>query len=111
MIVSAILKNIRISGQKVQPVVNEIRGLRVEKALDMLTFSNKKASFFVKKILKSVISNAEHNNGLDIDKLFVYSVYTCAGTSLKRFRIRAKGKSDKITKRTCHIFIKVKEET
>ncbi len=109
MIVSAVLRNIRMSDQKVRPVINKIRGLSIEKAVDILTFSNKKASFFVKNILKSVIANAEHNNGMDIDNLFIYSVYVCAGTNLKRLKMRAKGRSNKIIRKSCHIFIKVKE--
>jgi len=109
MIVSAVFKNARISGQKVQPVLNKIRGLSVEQAVDILTFSNKKASFFVKKVLKSVIANAEHNNGFDVDQLFIYRIYVCPGASLKRFKIRAKGRSNRIIKRNCHIFVEVKE--
>lgn len=109
MSVSAIFKNARISGQKVQPILDKIRGLSVEKAIDMLTFSNKKSSFLVKKVLKSVVANAEHNNGFDIDQLFINSVYVCQGSSFKRFKIRAKGRSNRIIKRNCHIFIEVKE--
>lgn len=109
MVVSAVLKNVRISEKKVYPVLNKIRGLSVEEAINILSFSNKKASFFVKKILKSVIANAEHNNGMDIDNLFIFRIYACSGTKLKRLNIRAKGRSDKIIKRSCHIFIKVKE--
>ncbi len=110
MIVSAVLRNVKISSQKVCPVVKKVRNMSIEKAMDILTFSNKKASFFVKKILKSVVANAENNNNLDVDKLFVYCIYVCAAASLKRSNLRAKGKSDKIIKRSCHIFVKVKEK-
>mgnify|MGYP001559116198 CR=1 FL=1 len=109
MIVSAIAKNIRLSERKVKFVLNLIRGLNVEKALDILTFSRKKSSFFVKKLLRSVISSAEYNHGLDIDNLFIYSIYVTRAGNLKRLRTRAKGRSNKILKRSCHIFIKVKE--
>ncbi len=89
MIVSAVIKNVRISSQKVQPVLDKIRGLSVEKAIDILTFINKKASFLVKKILGSIIANAEHNNGLDIDLLVIYRIYVGVGPTLKRFETRA----------------------
>lgn len=111
MIIRARAKNIRISSQKVVPVLNFIRNMHVEKAIDILTFSNKKAAFFVKKLLKSAISNAEHNNGLDIDNLFISSIYVTNGPSLKRFKIRAKGRSNRIFKRSSHIYIEVKERS
>lgn len=109
MIVNAKYMNARISEQKIQPVLKTIRGLPLERAIDILTFSNKKASFFVKKVLRSVIANAEHNNGIDIDQLFIYRIYVCSGSNLKRFKIRAKGRSNRILKRNCHIFVEVKE--
>jgi len=109
MIVNAKYMNARISEQKVQPILKKIRGLSLEKAVDILTFSNKKASFFVKKVLRSVIANAEHNNGLDIDQLFIYRIYVCSGSSLKRFKIRAKGRSNRMLRKNCHIFVEVKE--
>ncbi len=109
MIVSAFLKNARISDKKVYPILKSIRGLSVDKAMNILLFSNKKASFFVRKLLKSVIANAEHNNGMDIDNLFIFSIYVCSGTNFKRLEIRAKGKSNRIIKKNCHIFIKIKE--
>lgn len=110
MIVKAILKNVRISGRKVKPVLDKIRGLLIEKAINILTFSNKKSAFIVKKLLRSVIANAEHNNNLNIDKLIIYRIYVCQGPSLKRARMRAKGRSNRIIKRSCHIFVNVKEE-
>lgn len=109
MIVSAVVKNVRISSQKVRPVLDKIRGLSVEKAMDILAFSNKKASFHIKKLLGSVVANAEHNNSLDIDQLFVYRIYSGVGPSLKRLETRAKGRSNKLVKRSCHIFVEVKE--
>lgn len=109
MIISASVKNVRISSQKVMPVLNYIRNMKVEDAVDVLTFSSKKSAFFVNKLLKSVISNAEHNNSIDIDNLFIYRIYVTNGASLKRFSIRAKGRSNRIFKRSCHIYIEVKE--
>lgn len=109
MIVSAVAKNVMISSQKVQPVLDKIRGLSVSKAFDILTFSNKKASFFIKKLLGSVVANAEHNNNLNVDQLFVYRIYVGAGPTLKRMDVKAKGKSNKLLIRSCHIFVEIKE--
>lgn len=109
MIIRASIKNVRISYQKVMPVLNFIRNMCIDKAVDILTFSNKKSAFFVNKLLKSVISNAEHNNSVDIDNLFIYRIYVTNGPSLKRFSIRAKGRSNRIIKRSCHIYVEVKE--
>lgn len=109
MIASAILKNAKISWRKVQPILKSIRGASAEKAIDILTFSNKKASYCIKKLIKSAISNAENNNGMNIDKLYIHNIYVTPGNCLKRFRARAKGRSNKIIKRNCHIFVKVKE--
>lgn len=109
MIVSVKAKNVSISGQKVGFILNSIKKMTVDKALDILNFSNKKASFIIKKILKSAVSNAEHNHGLDIDELVIDSAYVNNATSLKRFKARAKGRSNKIIKRHCHIIINVKE--
>jgi len=109
MIVSAILRNARISSQKVKPILDKIRGMQIEKAITMLSFSNKKAAFITKKLLTSVLANAEHNKGLDIDNMFINTIYTVQGPSFKRFKTRAKGRSDKITKRNSHIFVNIKE--
>ena len=110
MIICASAKNIRMSGQKIVPVLNVIRNMHVEKAVDVLTFSGKKSAFLIMKLLKSVISNAEHNNGIDIDNLFIYRTYVTNGSSLKRFKVRAKGRSDRMLKRSCHIYIELKEK-
>lgn len=109
MIVSAIFKNARISSEKVKPILDKIRGLYIEKAINILTFSNKKAAFLVKKVLNSALSNAEHNKGLDIDNMFISNIYVVQGPSFKRFKTRAKGRSDKIKKRNSHIFVNIKE--
>jgi large subunit ribosomal protein L22 len=103
------LKGARISAQKARLVVDQIRGLHVESALNELTYSNKKAAAIVKKILESAIANAEHNNGADIDELKISAAFVDEATTLKRIRPRAKGRADRIFKRTCHITIKVKE--
>ena len=107
MEVSAKLSNAPLSAQKARLVGDQIRGLRVEKALNILQFSSKKAAGILKKILDSAIANAEHNENMDIDELRVSTVFVDEGRTLKRFKARAKGRANHILKRTCHITIKV----
>lgn len=109
MEVTAKLRGAAISAQKVRLVADEIRGKSIERALDILTFSNKKGAKLVKKCLQSAIANAEHNNGLNIDTLRVSTIYVDEGITLKRIMPRAKGRADRISKRTCHITVKVGE--
>ena len=103
--VKAVLNNIAISPQKVRLVANEIRNIPVEKALNFLIYTNKKAAGIVKKVLESAIANAENNNGLDIDELNVSSIYVNQGPTLKRFQARAKGRGNRIIKRSSHITV------
>ncbi|MBK6287496.1 MAG: 50S ribosomal protein L22 [Gammaproteobacteria bacterium] len=107
MEVMARLKGARISAQKARLVADQIRGKPVEEALNTLGFSTKKAAALVRKVLNSAIANAEHNEGADVDELKVSSVYVDEGTTLKRIMPRAKGRADRISKRTCHITVKV----
>lgn len=107
MEVAAKLKGSQISPQKVRLVADQIRGKGVEEALDILTFSPKKAAAIVKKVLDSAIANAEHNEGADVDELTVSTIFVDEGTTLKRLRPRAKGRADRILKRSCHITVKV----
>lgn len=102
---SATLKNVRTSAQKVRIVADEIRGKSVEKAIDVLTFSTKKASALLKKTLNSALSNAEHNAGADIDSLIVQTVYVNEGPRIKRFHARARGRGNQIVKRLSHITV------
>jgi large subunit ribosomal protein L22 len=103
----ASLRGVRLSAQKGRLVADQIRGKPVEQALNILTFSPKKAARIVKKVLESAIANAEHNDGADIDELKVRSICVEKGASLRRFQARAKGRGFKIEKQTCHIFVKV----
>jgi ribosomal protein L22 len=103
----AILRGVRLSDQKGRLVADQIRGLSVSKALDILTFSSKKSAGIVKKVLESAIANAEHNDGADIDELKIKSIYVEKGMVLKRFTARAKGRGNRISKPTCHIFLTV----
>ena len=97
----------KISPQKCRLVADQVRGLPVEKALTLLTFSNKKAAVMVRKVLESAIANAEHNDGADIDELKVASIYVDQGPAMKRMRARAKGRGNRILKRTSHITVTV----
>ncbi|WP_343128542.1 50S ribosomal protein L22 [Buchnera aphidicola (Kurisakia onigurumii)] len=103
--VVASAKQVRSSPQKVRIVANLIRGKKVSYALNILNFSNKKASLLIKKVLYSAISNADHNYGMDVEILFIKSIFVDAGQSMKRMMPRAKGRSDRILKRTSHITI------
>ncbi|QQD17530.1 50S ribosomal protein L22 [Spongiibacter nanhainus] len=107
MEVAAHLKGARISAQKARLVADQIRGKGVEEALDLLGFSSKKAAGIIKKVLNSAIANAEHNEGADVDELKVSTIFVDEGMTMKRLRPRAKGRADRILKRSCHITIKV----
>lgn len=100
-------KGARISAQKARLVVDQIRGKSAAEALEILTFSNKKAAELVKKVLNSAIANAEHNEGADIDELHVSAVFVDEGMTMKRISPRAKGRADRILKRTSHITVAV----
>ncbi len=105
MSTTAIVKGVRLSAQKGRLVADQIRGLSVDKALNILSFSPKKAAVIIKRGLESAIANAEHNDGADIDELKVTTIYIDKGASLKRMMARAKGRGNSIEKQTCHITI------
>jgi len=105
--VAAKLRGARLSAQKARLVADQIRGKKVEEALDILAFSPKKGAVIIKKVLESAIANAEHNEGADVDELRVKTIFVDEGLTLKRIKPRAKGRADRIFKRTCHITVKV----
>ena len=107
MEVQARLKGAQISAQKARLVADQVRGKGVEDALDLLTYSNKKAAHIIKKVLDSAIANAENNEGADVDELKVSTIFVDEGMTMKRLRPRAKGRADRIFKRSCHITVKV----
>ena len=107
MEVSATLKQAHISAQKARLVADQVRGLPVEKALNLLMFSPKQAAAMVRKVLESAIANAEHNEGADIDELKVSAIYVNEAATMKRFRARAKGRGTRILKRNSHITVTV----
>ncbi|MBM4189110.1 MAG: 50S ribosomal protein L22 [Betaproteobacteria bacterium] len=106
---TAVLKGTRISAQKARLVADIVRGKAVDKALNILTFTPRKAAVVIKKVLESAIANAEHNEGADIDLLKVKTIYVDEGPVLKRFTARAKGRGNRIMKPTCHITVTVGE--
>lgn len=99
----------RVSPQKGRLVADQIRGQSVAQALDILAYSPKKAATLVKKVLESAIANAEHNEGADIDELKVAAIMIDEGPTMKRIKPRAKGRADRILKRTSHITVVVSD--
>jgi large subunit ribosomal protein L22 len=95
----ALMRNAHISAQKGRLVADQVRGLAVEKA-----------AFMVKKVVESAIANAEHNNGADVDELRIAAICVDEGPSMKRFHARARGRGNRITKRTCHIKVVVSDQ-
>jgi len=110
MEVAAKLKFVRISAQKCRLVCDMVRGMPIERALDTLKFSKKRAAAVLKKVLDSAIANAENNNGADIDELKVAKIFADQGPSYKRMMARAKGRGSRILKQTCHITVVLSDE-
>ena len=103
----AVARNLRISPQKLNLLAQLIRGKKVDQALNILQFTQKKAAVIIKKVLESAIANAEHNDGADIDELKVKTIFVEQGASLRRFTARAKGRGNQIRKPTCHVYVTV----
>ncbi len=103
----ASVRGVRLSVDKGRLVADMIRGKKVDQAINILTFTPKKAAVIIKKAVESAVANAEHNDGADIDELKVKSIYVEQGATLKRFSARAKGRGNRISKPTCHIFVTV----
>jgi large subunit ribosomal protein L22 len=103
----AIVRGVRLSADKGRLVADMVRGKKVDQAINILSFTQKKAAGIIKKALESAIANAEHNDGADIDELKVKTIYVEQGATLKRFSARAKGRGNRISKPTCHIFVSV----
>ena len=104
---TAKLRGVRLSAQKGRLVADQIRGMPVDRALNVLQFSPKRAATIIRKVVESAIANAEHNDGADIDALKVKTVMVERGAFLKRFQARAKGRGNRVLKHTCHIYITV----
>lgn len=110
MVTVAKVSNIRISAQKCRLVADQVRGLWVNKAMELLIFSPKKSALIIKKVLESAIANAEHNQGADVDGLRIKSIAVDEGPKLKRMSPRAKGRSNRICKETCHVTLQLSED-
>ena len=104
---SASVRGVRLSVDKGRLVADLVRGRPVAQAIDILNFTQKKAAGIVRKAIESAIANAEHNDGADIDELKIKTIYVEQGTVLKRFSARAKGRGNRISKPTAHIYITV----
>ncbi|MDM8553777.1 50S ribosomal protein L22 [Desulfococcaceae bacterium HSG7] len=109
----AVVKYVRISPQKVQKVINVVKGEPVEKVLDILTFMPQKAARIVAKAIRSAVANAEQHPDydVDVDSLLVKNIVADQGPTSKRFRARARGRGARILKRTSHITVILAEET
>src|SRR4029078_5696631 len=103
----SIVRGVRLSADKGRLVADMVRGKKVDQALNILTFTPKKAAGIIKKALESAIANAEHNDGADIDELKVKTIFVEQGAVLKRFTARAKGRGNRISKGTCHVYVTV----
>ena len=105
------LKSIKVSPKKLNIIISPIRGLNVEKALNYLSFSQKRISYQIKKALQSAIANAENNHQLDVDKLYVHEASVGKGLVMKRFKPRAKGRGVRVLKHFSNLTIKLKEQS
>ena len=103
----SIVRGVRLSCDKGRLVADLVRGKKVGQAIDILNFTQKKAAGIIKKAVESAVANAEHNDGADIDELKITSIYVEQGATLKRFSARAKGRGNRISKGTCHVFVTV----
>ncbi len=110
MQVSAKANRLQISPQKARLVVDQVRGKSVSDALDILNFSTQKGATLVRKVVESAIANAENNEGADIDELKICEIFVNEGLTMKRIRPRAKGRADRIFKRSSHITVTVTDE-
>jgi large subunit ribosomal protein L22 len=102
---SAVARYIRISPRKVRLIMDELRGRKVEEALNMLSFTPQKGGRILKKLINSAVANAQQNSGVDVDKLFIYRMFADEGPTLKRFSPRAQGRATRILKRTSHLTV------
>jgi large subunit ribosomal protein L22 len=107
----AVLRFVRLSPQKGRLVADEIRGQKVDRALNTLKFSRQRAAGILRKVLESAIANAENNHGADVDELRISEIFVDQGPTMKRTSPRAKGRADRILKRTSHVTIRVSDES
>ena len=101
----AVARHVRISPRKVRLIMDEIRGKKVEEALNMLSFAPQKGARIMKKLVQSAVANAVENSGLNADSLYIRRIYADQGPTLKRWRPRALGRATRIRKRTSHLTV------
>ncbi|MBN1850480.1 MAG: 50S ribosomal protein L22 [Deltaproteobacteria bacterium] len=106
----AAAKYVRISPRKARWIMDQVRGKNVGEALNMLSFSPKKGSRILKKLIDSAVANAEQSSNVDVDNLYIHRIYADEGPTLKRFRPRAMGRATRIRKRTCHLTVVLDEQ-
>ena len=106
----AVLRNLRVSPQKLNLVATMIRGMDANKAVSALSFSRRRIAGDVKKVLQSAIANAENNHSLDVDRLMVKEAHVGKGLVMKRFKARARGRGARILKPFSHLTIIVAEK-
>ena len=105
----AVARFVRISPRKVRLVMDQVKGKRVEEALNMLAFSPKKGARILRKLINSAVANAENNHEMDVDKLYIKRIYADEGPTMKRWRPRALGRATRIRKRTSHLTVVLDE--
>ena len=106
----AVAKFVRVSPRKIRLVMDEVRGMKVGEALNMLAFTPQKGAYLLKKLLNSALANAEQNAGVDVDALYIKRIYADGGPMMKRFRPRALGRATRIRKRLSHLTVILDEE-
>ena len=111
MEVSATAKRLRVSPRKARLVADQVRGKAVSAAIDILSFSTQKSAPLVRKVLDSAIANAENNEGADVDELMIAEIYVNEGITVKRVSPRARGRADRVFKRTCHVTVTVTDDS
>jgi len=105
MEIRAAARFVRISPRKIRLVMDQVRGKKIEEAVNMLSFSSLKGARILKKLINSAVSNAEQNSGVDVDSLYIKRIFADEGPTLKRWRPRALGRATRIRKRTSHLTV------
>ena len=107
--VNAKLRYLRVAPRKVRLVINQVRGLPIQQAIDILSFTNKASSRDILKLFKSAVASADQKGKMDVDNLFVKSVFVDQGPTLRRSLARARGTASRINKKTSHITVVLEE--
>jgi large subunit ribosomal protein L22 len=110
MRVRAIAKYIRVSPRKIRLLMREIRGKRVEEALNLVSFAPQRGAPVLRKLINSAVANASQHPDVDVDNLFIKHIFADEGPTLKRFRPRAMGRATRIRKRTSHLTVVLYEK-